>query len=338
MLALAELLSELGHQTGAAYFRMVASLSQIALGDFASANVSLDGCGASNLDDGLAMSAIVNYARAMIAVEENAPDADERLDALPSQMPQTADAEFHLDILRQTHRQLLGIDVSAELEALHHRAINASRRDWLCMVAKLELASVPFEQVAEKCDALLHTYQHYLTDADQARVLAMTTQRLAAGGSPELARAFFERAQRAIVRAGATIKDPVTRQAFLRLVTRPLEQAAEAASSEIPLFIPAIPDGPATDPITRKAIFTGVTVGFGIGAAFSAVGLVYFTDRPVADLCMMGFATYLLLGLVTSMIAVLRRERRWVLLSCAWTLIALAMAILAIVGPPTRPS
>ena len=193
-----------------------------------------------------------------IAMGEKSADTGQLLDASEPLCRDDPTAAFHLACTRA--QWALESDPDArqqaeareQLHALRQEAVAASRGDWLCLAEQLLFlagpagpgeVSEPGEQVdpAERpdvqCRDLLSRHRVFLGDVAKARLLAITTERLATAGSFDEAREFFALAQHEIQTVATTIASPDTRQAYLKQASAPLQRAVLATGDALPLFM-----------------------------------------------------------------------------------------------------
>ncbi len=256
--AMGDLLAQIGRTAAASYFRIGSASVEAQLGDFTAARESLAVgeayIGADAIDTA---PALASFARAVIAVEENADDAEQLLETAAELCRIDATGEFTVACLRERWRLGRGIDIRARGNELRERAIAATRNDWLTTVEVLLFEADPSDNTDVQYRELLARHPRYLSNVRKARLLALATERLAACGAHDRARIFFADAQRAIVDAAATIACPTTREKYLRRVAAPLQRAVVATRDEVPLFVGDTPaEKPAKGDQFARATFT----------------------------------------------------------------------------------
>jgi hypothetical protein len=203
------------------------------------------------------------------------------------------------------------------------------------------LEAEPVEDADVRCRGLIAHHKRYLSDVAKSRLLALTTERLAARGARDQARVFFAETQCAIAEAGAAIACPATRKAYTERAAAPLQRAVAATPDGIPLFIVDAP----SSRVPRGKSFAFATVVLGTIALFAAVictildnGGAAPLDPHSADGWFLIISWCWLMALVSVLFSMLRSERRFRTVTLGFVLATLAAAIAIAAGIPGRES
>jgi hypothetical protein len=333
-IATAELLDQVGNRAGAGYVRLLVAMLYTGLGDSASARQNLargEACGADDIPQ---LPAVAALARVVVAVEENDEDAPDRIEAAMALCRNDAMASFALDCLLCQWRIGRGEDVRDDLHQLRERALAESRTDWLSMTELLSFEAEPTEDDETRCRDLIRRHKRHLTDAAQARLLALAAERLAVRGQHGRARVVFAEAESAIAGTAAGFAESLTREAFQLRASAPLRRALAASGDDVvPLFLSDTPPGQAAP---RKT-FTAATLCLGTAMFLVTAGALVADaggdplDAETADRVVAGLVTAWIMSLLTVMFAVVRRERPYARLFLGWLLGTLAL-LLSIAG------
>jgi hypothetical protein len=322
--SMAELMQAIKCEAGLRISYASMAILQSALGDNSSARESLTAA-----MDGNCRGPLTFVAQSAIAVAENSDDAELAFAATRDQCKGDATSEFLVDCWQEQWRLKRDRGDADHRERLRQKAISASRRDWLCWIDCLVFEAEEVEDVESCCRSLLHDYRDHLDGITRARLLAVTSERLATQGDIDRAIALFQEAQTVISMEAATIASDVTRNAYLQSAAEPLRRVATLANIDSPRF----DQPPIQDKSFRRRVFayTALLLSIPAFAAGATLSILVRTDVLAVD---SGLAIALVLpavlggmtALFAGMVSILRSEKnRWRILSTALPLAFLAL-------------
>lgn len=333
---LVDLLTEIQCTTGMRYFYSAIASLQAALGDVVSASSSLDS--ARTYADRCSLH---YYAQAIFAAEANPSDAKEVFRSALDECCGDATAEFGIECIRENWQIQRGCGNSEKRRLLRQRAMGESRRDWLCWVEVIDFEAESSEDVETRCRRIQNEFQRHLNGVAAARLLALTSRRLASQGNLERAEVLFHEAEAAIAREAAAIADATTREAYLRSAERPLLEVAEMSGISRPDFEPPALEKRSARPrffaYASMAVIVPSFITSSIGALLILMGEHRRVERGALALEALAVSGALL-SLASIAISIFRGEhRRWNVLSASLTLTILTMAIAGVSMAQLKP-
>ena len=342
----ADLLTKIGQEEGAAYYMIHAAMMEIALGNIPAAKETLAACEISEPRRSPSAVRFILVARALMAVEENSDDAEALLKKAADECRDDATAQFSCDIWREYWRHGRGEDIRQQVDQLRQRALDAERHDWLCWVDLLHFHLDGTDNPAGLLRDFSQRHARYVSNAERAHLLAVTTERLAERGERDQARVMLAEARHAIADEVATISSVATRLTFTQRCEAPLQRALAAEPEVIPLLIPGIAAEVPEQvkplrlpPVSRGSAFGRATRALGIVTLIAAVAFALVVDTSAnshhpcaagmwyAVICLLW-----LLSLFTTCVSLLRSERRYGSVALGATLATLGIALAVSLG------
>jgi hypothetical protein len=311
---LVDLLDRVGNHAAADDSRLLVAMMKAVLGNGKAAREILASAETGAIQ--FSGAGDVAIAKAAIAAAGNADDAEEAIDRAVAECPGNSNAQFSLGIFRLSRRLKRGIDVLPGARELRDYAIDHSRDDWKCMAEVLIFEANPPERLATECRALITRYPRYLRDVSRARLLAFTTERLAAQGAAEEASSFFGDAERAIHETAKAIACRETQAMFVEGAKAPLERVAAAMGRPMPVVVCEEEAVPAIVLPLRRPIFAYVTLVAGAAMAVLAMMAPPAVDMNAPVLVhgtspwQGAFSTCVLVIMCAALASVLRQERK----------------------------
>jgi hypothetical protein len=323
------LLSGVGADSGAAVMKVIAHMMQASLGNHQAARDGLYQLDSDALRNTAIGDPLAALAWAVALVEANDDEAPDQIEQARSLFKNDGQADFSLDLLQVEWNSKRNRDIAVPLAQLRERATNERRRDHLAMIEIVHFETDPGAPAAAKCDRILASYRRYITPELRCQLLALTAERLAKQGDCDRSRIYFQRAQREIAAAAAAIADDATRQAFVRQVATPLRRAViDTPSDRYPIFIGETTLNDTSVNARSKGFFANATVFLGVlSVVFAIASLRSATNVPASSPPALAMLSVLLfvLALVSTMISILRQERRNRLLLLGTVLATLGM-------------
>lgn len=315
VLALAELLEQIQCDAGAAYMNCWASIIESSVGDIAAARERLRRAESTQPElHGLA--GLLAYAQATVAVSEADETAETRLVAARELCHEDPLAGFGLDCMRLRLLMEQGQDIRDDLNLLRERAVAVSRQDWQCAAESMLFeATTDCDAPETSCRDLIQRYPRYLSTTAKVQLLGIATERLAIVGDTRCARALFAEAQTAIAAEASLIRSEQTRRAFTTEMAKPLQRALAATADGDPIFIPDLA-AKNDQPANRREVFANITLAIGFAAATATgcavpLALEHELGHAASGRAMFFLTLCMLASLISGLISVLRRERRW---------------------------
>ncbi|MEX2115024.1 MAG: site-2 protease family protein [Pirellulales bacterium] len=335
----ATLLEQAGSRRGAALMSTVVHILEASLGNHQAARHGLFQIDADALKQSATGEAMAALAWAVTSVEANDDDAYDRIEYARHLFKDDNEAKFSTDVLHLQWMHRRGLDVRERLANLRTQATQSSRRDWLCTVDALRFDFDDSFKPDDECERLLTSYRGFMSVEAQSGVLAIATERLAKCDSLDRAHGYFERAQTTISQASASIADPATREMFVCQTAAPLQRAVAATPPDkCPLFISdfsgTVPGRQGSGSRPNRQFFCFATFASGITALmFSVLSVGLGPGQPTSKAAGMVLLVMLffVLGLVTTLVSILRQERRYTYMWAGLLLATLGVAIAVVV-------
>jgi hypothetical protein len=280
----------------------------------------LDGARAA-IDVGRTISAAdIPEARWLLLLLESAclvatesPQAEEYLAAAKLEARNLPELQYLIAMVEFRSRLARGERIVDDLHVLIKQAERDGRRDRLCSLELLAFEADPPADATAACRQAIARHRHYVGDTQLARLLAFTTELLAARGQFPAARALFQEAQLALLQAAQSIQPAERRARYLSDASLPLQRAALINREDLPLFLSEVLPAKVV-----RGVFGRMTINLGylsLGLAIVARWGVLMRSTPIplnAAMIVCLFVALCWFGSLAATIAsLLRSERRY---------------------------
>ena len=340
---IAELLSELGDPCGASYFRIAAAFLETSLGDFDAARESIAIAESTSGVDLETIRPLAAIAQAVLAVETIPADADEPLCLAQSECAHDAMAQFLIELMQLEVRRVQGGDIREALQELRSRTDADSRPDWTCLCDAVLFEIDPPSDIERGYRELVKTHKSMLPDVTNVRLLTHVVERLTENADHVKARKLFSEAQKMIEATAGSIASETTRNRFVERAAAPLQRAVVTTTDQVPLFIDitsAHAEPKSAESKSRAPAFAYLTLIAGIGSLVAVATALALRDvggnRSPGNVGGWTIVVSLLLfvSLCTSLISILRSERRLRTVLVGLALVALSIGIAVVLDLP----